>query len=48
MEGKADIADGAGLFLFPDPLKDSDGLELFPHGDIRHMVHQIIVDMIGP
>ena len=48
MIGETDVADGAGLFLLRDPVDDPDVLELLPLGEVRELVHQVVVDMVRP
>ena len=45
--GETDVPDGTGGFLLPDPVNNPGVLESFPHGDIRQVVHQVVVDMVG-
>ena len=46
MIGKADIPDLAGLLFLPDPVLDAELFEPFPLGDVRQMVHQIVIHII--
>ena len=48
MKGKTDIPDSSGLFFLFDPVQDSDSLQLFPHGQVGQVVHQIIIHIVGP
>ena len=45
--GKADVADRAALFLLPDPVQDTHAFEFLPHGNVRHVVHEIIIHVGG-
>ena len=47
MIGEADVPDRAGLLLLPDPIQNTDLPELFPHGNIGQMVHQVIIHIVG-
>ena len=47
MVGEADLTDPAVGFVLVDPFTDAELLELFPLGDIREHMHEIVVDMIG-
>ena len=44
---KADVPDGARLFLPGDPFADAEFFQLLPLGEIRELVHQVVVDVIG-
>ena len=43
---KANIADRAVLLLLLDPFQNTDLLQLFPHGHIGQMMHEIIIHVI--
>ena len=45
--GKAYVSDFSAFLFLIQPLDRPDVLQLFPHGDIRQMVHQIVIDIIG-
>ena len=46
VEGKTDIADGAGLFLLSNPFLDADALQTCPHFYIKKHMHQVKIDVI--
>ena len=44
--GKADVPDLAALLFLPDPVQDAHLLQLLPHGHVRQVVHQVVVDVV--
>ena len=47
MEGEADVPDRAGSFLLLQPLGDAEDLQFLPHGHVRQMVHQVVINAVG-
>ena len=45
--GKTDIPDGSALFFLFDPVQDADHFQLFPHGQVGQVMHQIVIDVVG-
>ena len=44
---ESDISYLTTFLLLSDPVEHSDSFQLFPLSDIRQVMHQIIIDMIG-
>ena len=47
MIGETDISNRSALFLFLNPFQNADLLELFPHGHIGQVMHQIVIHISG-
>ena len=47
MIGETDISNRSALFLFLNPFQNADLLELFPHGHISQVMHQIVIHIVG-